>query len=74
MVLCAAIPKEHSIFRFTVPVPAAEQSAVKDEKEPQDSATNIPPPLIFELHGSQFENRPVDRANKKFKWKNVDYL
>jgi ribonuclease P protein subunit POP4 len=30
--------------------------------------------LVFELHGSQFENRPVDRANKKFKWRNVDYL
>jgi len=24
-------------------------------------------PLVFELHGSQFENRAPDRANKKFK-------
>jgi ribonuclease P protein subunit POP4 len=30
--------------------------------------------LTFELHGSQFENRPVDRANKKFKWRNVEYI
>jgi ribonuclease P protein subunit POP4 len=31
-------------------------------------------PLVFELHGSQFENRAPDRANKKFKWKGMDYL
>jgi ribonuclease P protein subunit POP4 len=30
--------------------------------------------LIFELHGSQFENRPVDRANKKFKQRNLSDL
>ena len=26
-----------------------------------------PKPLLFELHGSQFENRAPDRANRKFK-------
>ena len=30
--------------------------------------------LIFELHGSQFENRPVDRATKKFKQHRMDHL
>jgi ribonuclease P protein subunit POP4 len=41
----------------------------EDEKKTEDRKD-----LVFELHGSQFENRPVDRANKKFKWKNIDYL
>lgn len=58
------IPKEHTIFRFTVPVPVLED----DEGEGGGKE------LVFELHGSQFENRPVDRANRKFKWRNVDYL
>ena len=62
--IVTAIPKEHSIFRFCVPLPI--------EKDVQPEIT--PKDLVFELHGSQFENRPVDRANKKFKWKNVDYL
>ncbi|KAI1615065.1 ribonuclease P subunit P29 [Exophiala viscosa] len=30
--------------------------------------------LVFEVHGNQFEFRPVDRANRKFKWKVMDYL
>ncbi|KAJ5313569.1 RNA polymerase Rpb8 [Penicillium atrosanguineum] len=64
------IPKEHSIFRFTVPFP---KSAKLTDGE-QQGKTEDPKPLEFELHGSQFENRPVDRANKKFKWRNVDYL
>jgi len=64
----AAIPKEHTIFRFTVPLPARQEDGETTEnKEARRD-------LVFELHGSQFENRPVDRANKKFKWKNVDYL
>lgn len=53
------MPKEHTVFRFEVPL------AEKKGKEEQMS----PPlkPLVFELHGSQFENRAPDRANKKFK-------
>ncbi|KAG5292085.1 ribonuclease P complex subunit Pop4 [Histoplasma ohiense] len=58
------IPKEHTIFRFQVPLLTSSHEDVKTNQ----------PDLIFELHGSQFENRPVDRANKKFKWKNLDYL
>ncbi|EDN03039.1 ribonuclease P complex subunit Pop4 [Histoplasma capsulatum] len=58
------IPKEHTIFRFQVPLLPSSREDVKTNQ----------PDFIFELHGSQFENRPVDRANKKFKWKNLDYL
>ncbi|KAJ5242786.1 uncharacterized protein N7469_001113 [Penicillium citrinum] len=68
------IPKEHTVFRFTVPLPMSEESAAGKEDSQGTEVSNTPKPLVFELHGSQFENRPVDRANKKFKWRNVDYL
>jgi ribonuclease P protein subunit POP4 len=63
------IPKEHTVFRFTVPLPKAEGTEERNE-----SGADQLRPLVFELHGSQFENRPVDRANKKFKWRNIDYV
>ena len=58
------LPKEHSIFKFEVPLMDAgsEQIDGVAAGEPQDQ-----PVLIFELHGEQFKNRAIDRANKKFK-------
>jgi ribonuclease P protein subunit POP4 len=62
------LPKEHTIFRFTVPFPEVkveegkmrvEESNVDEEKKPKD--------LVFELHGDQFKYRAADRANRKFK-------
>lgn len=44
------------------------------------AATTVSPakapkrPLVFELHGNQLEMRAADRAKKKFKWKNMDYI
>ncbi|KMU89559.1 hypothetical protein CIHG_07367 [Coccidioides immitis H538.4] len=64
-----AIPKEHTVFRFKIPVPTGPFA--EDE---QSQAPETLKDLVFELHGSQFENRPADRANKKFKWKNLNYL
>lgn len=74
--MVTAIPKEHTVFKFTVPlpVPTSEESASEKANIDGGDASNAPKPLVFELHGSQFENRPVDRANKKFKWRNIDYL
>jgi ribonuclease P protein subunit POP4 len=71
-----AIPKEHTVFKFTVPlpVPTSEDSAPEQANTEGTDISNAQKPLVFELHGSQFENRPVDRANKKFKWRNIDYL
>jgi ribonuclease P protein subunit POP4 len=70
-----AIPKEHTVFRFTVPLPSAAEPQAEGQGENQGKPTaSGPKPLVFELHGSQFENRPVDRANKKFKWRNIDYV
>ncbi|CAL5870617.1 uncharacterized protein PFLUO_LOCUS4856 [Penicillium psychrofluorescens] len=70
------VPKEQSIFRFTVPLPTPSVESGQGEARAEIALNdqNTPKPLVFELHGSQFQNRPVDRANKKFKWKNVEYL
>ncbi|KAL4887606.1 hypothetical protein BJY04DRAFT_212636 [Aspergillus karnatakaensis] len=68
------IPKEQTVFRFCVPLPEATDNP--EQKDPAGGAETDEEgkKLVFELHGSQFQNRPVDRANKKFKWRNVDYL
>ncbi|KAF2451252.1 RNase P/MRP, p29 subunit [Karstenula rhodostoma CBS 690.94] len=49
-----AIPKEHTMFRYEVPVP-------KKEREEQKR------PLVFEVLGEQFQTRGADRANRKFR-------
>ncbi len=33
-----------------------------------------PQNLVFELHGSQFENRAIDRATKRFKQRSMTDL
>ena len=68
------IPKRDTVFRFEIPVPS-EAEAGEDENmiEPERSSSEKKN-LVFELHGNQFEVRPADRANKKFKWKTMDYL
>ncbi|KAK5140578.1 hypothetical protein LTR04_002933 [Oleoguttula sp. CCFEE 6159] len=53
------VPKEHTVFRFEIPL-IAKMPEGEQEGEKLKS-------LVFELHGSQFENRAPDRANKKFK-------
>lgn len=50
----AAVPKEHTIFRFEISLPSKE-------------AHRVPKPLVFELNGEQFQSRAPDRANKKFR-------
>ncbi|KAL1636167.1 hypothetical protein SLS58_009935 [Diplodia intermedia] len=52
----ATIPKEHTVFRFEIPLGSEGGEGAKKPRN-----------LVFELHGSQFENRAPDRANKKFK-------
>jgi ribonuclease P protein subunit POP4 len=54
------IPKHDTVFRYEIPLPS---------KDDQNSRK-----LVFELHGSQFELRPAERANRKFKWRSMDYL
>ncbi|KZF22106.1 RNase P/MRP, p29 subunit [Xylona heveae TC161] len=74
------IPKEHAIFRFEIPIPIPPPSG--NESGPTSSPASVPVqadqnqprPLVFELHGNQFQNRAVDRANKKFKQHSLDDL
>jgi ribonuclease P protein subunit POP4 len=54
------VPKEYTVFRFEVPFAEQDDDGDSQMVEPRK-------PFIFELHGSQFENRPADRANRKFK-------
>ena len=56
------LPKKDTVFRYTIPLPPRSD----DEQSGRE--------LAFELHGNQFELRPADRANRKFKWKSMDYL
>ncbi|KAF2873432.1 Rof/RNase P-like protein [Massariosphaeria phaeospora] len=53
-----SIPKEHTMFRFEIPLPPAADSS---------SGASAPKPLIFEIFGDQFQTRAPDRANKKLK-------
>ncbi|KAM0797123.1 ribonuclease-like protein P complex subunit Pop4 [Usnea florida] len=66
------IPKRHTVFRFEIPQPGADRcleegTAITETKEGRA-------PLVFELHGSQFENRAPDRATKKFKQRYMNDL
>jgi ribonuclease P protein subunit POP4 len=81
-----AVPKRHSIFRFEIPQPS---SGFKKDVEGNDSGTVTmeagvsvqaradvaeAKPLLFDLHGSQFESRATDRTTKKFKQRRMDGL
>lgn len=72
-----AIPKEQTIIRFRVPLPKPETDANVDAdtemKEDGQKQSEVKE-LVFEIHGNQFQNRAIDRAHKKFKWRNVEYL
>lgn len=67
------IPKKHTIFQFEIPQPESDQSLNEDESA-RAEAKGGPAHLVFELHGSQFENRAPDRATKKFKQRNLNDL
>lgn len=56
------VPKEHTIFRFTVPQHKGEQEIPNEDGEKKPLKD-----LIFELNGDQFIIRATDRANRKFK-------
>ena len=51
--------------------PVNDNDEMEIEKEEEANKTRT---LVFELHGNQFEFRPAERANRKFKWKVTDYL
>ncbi|KAH7354930.1 ribonuclease-like protein P complex subunit Pop4 [Rhexocercosporidium sp. MPI-PUGE-AT-0058] len=64
------LPKEHTVFRFTVPRPKKEDAEAIDRTKDEAMAEGekkAPKDLVFELHGDQFEYRAADRATRKFK-------
>ncbi|TIA49407.1 RNase P/MRP, p29 subunit [Aureobasidium pullulans] len=54
------VPKEYTVFRFEVPF-------VEKDNDGDSQMAESQKPFIFELHGSQFQNRAADRAARKFK-------
>ena len=72
MLTILAIPKRHTIFRFEIPQPRSTQSSKGEEAAKEEAKDESA--LIFELHGSHFENRAPDRATKKFKQRNMNDL
>lgn len=62
------LPKEGTVFRFTIPLPVSINVA-QEEKKYGESETEVKDTkdLVFELYGEQFQYRAADRANRKFK-------
>lgn len=70
------LPKEHSVFRFEVPVDEGEAEEDKDTAMESDEVGEETKgtadvargkSLVFEIHGDQFKVRAPDRATKKFR-------
>jgi ribonuclease P protein subunit POP4 len=64
------VPKEHTVFRFEVPLPSSSGASGKSGEEGgkgEVGASANEKNLVFELYGDQFQYRATDRANKKFK-------
>ncbi|KAK4115942.1 RNase P/MRP, p29 subunit [Canariomyces notabilis] len=60
------LPKEGTVFRFEVPVPApAAQDGLSEEQAGQKQ--EHPSAMVFEVHGEQFQFRSADRASRKFR-------
>jgi ribonuclease P protein subunit POP4 len=60
------VPKEGTVFRFEVPVPATDSMLKRGEgggTAPRQEASK----MVFEIHGEQFQFRSADRASRKFR-------
>jgi ribonuclease P protein subunit POP4 len=76
------LPKRNTVFQYEIPLPQPALPAGSKDQGEEDGGQQRHsgqkeepgPRLVFELHGNQFEFRPADRANRKFKWKVTDYL
>ncbi|KAL8970569.1 MAG: hypothetical protein Q9183_001450 [Haloplaca sp. 2 TL-2023] len=66
------IPKKHTMFRFSIPQPDA--IVTSEEPAPAKDISDVDMgsgSLVFEIHGSSFEYRAIDRAIKKFKLRHM---
>ncbi|KAI9795551.1 MAG: hypothetical protein M1833_006951 [Piccolia ochrophora] len=62
------LPKEHTVFKVEVP-PEEEPEGQENARHGEEKEK-----VAFEIHGEQFKTRPTDRANKKFKARNLPDL
>jgi hypothetical protein len=72
------VPKEHTVFRFElpiidVPLDGEKQAQKGGEQTTEDDVMHVdritddqPRPLVFELQGSSLEVRATDRSTRKF--------
>ncbi|KAI5838344.1 putative ribonuclease P complex subunit Pop4 [Morchella snyderi] len=71
------IPKEHTVFRFELPLPEEKPATMAGPATTDTTATAEATPatpakprrMVFELHGQQFMYRAAERVGKKFKGK-----
>ncbi|EHY52917.1 hypothetical protein HRR83_009398 [Exophiala dermatitidis] len=79
------LPKRNTVFRYEVRLGDEQRGEDLEQGEEEKEQQQQQPPqqqnqqqqqqkLVFEVHGNQFEFRPAERANRKFKWKAMDYL
>lgn len=61
------VPKEGTVFRFEVPVPAPKAGGEGVSEGQPDGGDGQPSQMIFEIHGEQFQFRSADRASRKFR-------
>ena len=59
------VPKRGSVFSVTVRLPEVSQEGGVEGKGEHRK-------VVFEIQGSLFEFRPVERANRKYKWRTLD--
>lgn len=64
------LPKRDTVFKYEIELPLLSGAG----KEGGNVGEEWRKKLVFEVHGNQFEFRPAERANRKFKWKVMDYL
>lgn len=65
------IPKRNTVFRFTIGQGDPNANAMHAAAESFETKHEA---LVFDVRGSQFEYRSVDRATKRFKPKNARIL
>ncbi|KAL2399160.1 hypothetical protein ABEF95_001481 [Exophiala dermatitidis] len=68
------LPKRNTVFRYEVRLGDEERGEDPDKGDKEGEQQQQQQKLVFEVHGNQFEFRPAERANRKFKWKAMDYL
>lgn len=60
--LGAAVPKEHTVFRFEI---ALDEETVEIGNGSSNEGKEKAKPLVFEIHGYAFEARAPERSTKK---------